>query len=394
MARDLYDVLGVARNASPDDLKRAYRKLAKQYHPDTNKEAGSEDKFKEVSNAYAILSDDDKRARYDRFGMAGVDPQAGAGGFSGGFAGGPDLSEMFEELFGAFSGGGRSSGGGRKQPRQGRDLRYDMTLSFEESIFGTRKEIEIARLEVCTACSGNGAEPGTAPRRCADCNGTGELRQARQTFLGSMVNITACPRCSGTGEVIDTPCKTCRGAGKTRKTRKLPVTVPGGVDDTTRLRVAHEGDAGDYGGPNGSVQVFFRVQQHEYFKRRDHDIILDMQINIAQAALGSEVNVPTLDNEKKQLTEERLVIPPGTQSGKTFFLRGKGAPKVRSDGTPGGYGDQVVVVEVVVPTKLTPDQRRLFEELGRTLGTEIQKSHPGKGFFDRVADFFSGDRRD
>ncbi|HRE47554.1 MAG TPA: molecular chaperone DnaJ [Aggregatilineales bacterium] len=387
MPKDLYDILGVAKNASTDDLKRAYRKLAKQYHPDTNKEDGAEETFKEVNAAYAILSDADKRARYDRYGYAGIDPNAGAGGFSGGFGGYTDLSEMFEELFGAFTGNSRRSAGGaagRKQPRAGRDLRLDMTLTFEESIFGITREVDVSRLEKCEVCSGNGAEPGTAVKRCPDCGGTGEVKTVRQTFLGSMVSVAGCSRCNGTGEMIESPCKTCRGEGKTRKTRKVTVTVPPGVDDTTRLRVAGEGDSGDNGGPNGNVMVFFRVQKHDYFKRRDNDILLELQVNIAQAALGADVSVPTVDGM------EMLTIPAGTQSGKTFVLRGHGAPRLRGDGTSAGRGDQIIVVEVVIPTKLTPEQRGLFEELGRSLGTEVHPARANKGFFERVAEFFNG----
>ncbi len=384
MPKDLYEILGVQREASADEIKRAYRKLAKQYHPDTNPEAGDDEKFKEVSAAYAVLSDPDKRARYDRYGLAGIDPQQG--GFNGGFGGFTDLSEMFEELFGAFTGGGRrsSAGGSRRQPRPGRDLRYDMTLTFEESIFGVEKEIEIARLETCDSCNGVGAEPGTSAKRCPECSGSGEVRQVRQTFLGSMVSVTTCPRCGGDGEIVETPCKTCRGEGKVRKTRKITVKVPGGVDDSTRLRVPNEGEAGENGGPSGSVQVFFRVQKHEFFKRRENDIILDLQINVAQAALGAEVSIPTVDGP------EKLIIAAGTQSGKTYTLRGHGAPRIRSDGTSAGRGDQIVVVEVIIPSRLTPEQRRIFEELGRTLGTEVQPSKAAKGFFERVAEFFGG----
>jgi molecular chaperone DnaJ len=388
MPQDLYEVLGVSRSASPEELKKNYRRLAKQYHPDQNRESGAEEKFKEISAAYAILSDPDKRARYDRYGLAGIDPQA-AGGFNGtGYGGFTDLSEMFEELFGAFTGQtGRRGGGVRNQPRAGRDIRYDMPLTFEESIFGVTKEIEVTRLEACDQCHGSGAEPGTQPRRCPDCNGSGEVRQVRQTFLGSMVSVTPCPRCQGGGEIVDTPCKTCRGQGKVRKTRKINVTVPGGVDDSTRLRVVNEGEAGEFGGPPGNVQVFFRVQPHEFFRRRENDLILDLQINVSQAALGAIVKVPTVDGD------EQLTIPAGTQSGKVFTLRGRGAPKVRGDGTSTGRGDQLVVVQVIIPTRLTPDQKRLFDELGRTMSSDAQPGKVGKGFFDRVLEFFSGDSR-
>jgi len=391
MPADLYDILGVGRSASPDEIKKAYRKLAKQYHPDTNREAGAEEKFKEISAAYAILSDPDKRARYDRFGLAGVDPQQ-AGGFNGagGFGGFTDLSEMFEELFGAFTGGGgqggRRAGGARRMPQAGRDIRFDMNLSFEESIFGATKEIEVMRLEMCQNCHGSGAAPGTSAHRCPDCNGAGEIRQPRQTFLGVVVSVVACPRCQGSGEVVDTPCTDCRGQGKIRRNAKVKVAVPGGIDDSRRLRVSGEGDVGENGGPAGDIHVFFRVQPHEFFKRRDNDIILDLQVNVAQAALGATVHIPTVDGD------ESLTIPAGTQSGKIFTLRGKGAPKLRADGQAAGRGDQLVVVQVVIPQRLTADQRRLFEELARTLGDDVQPGKAGKGFFDRVIDFFGGEK--
>lgn len=388
MPQDLYELLGVPRSASADDIKKAYRKLAKQFHPDTNKDPSAADKFKELSAAYEILSDPDKRARYDRFGLAGVDPQTMGG--MGGMGGFTDISEMFEELFGAFTGQSRRGGGAaanRRQPRAGRDIRYDMTLTFEEAIFGVSKEIEITRLEPCEVCRGSGAEPGTQPHRCPECNGSGEVRAVRQTFLGSMVSVTTCPRCQGVGEVIDTPCRECRGQGKVRRNRKISVTVPGGVDDSTRLRVVGEGEPGDNGGPSGNVQIFFRVTPHEFFKRRENDIILDLKINVAQAALGTTIEVPTVDGPDK------LKIGAGTQTGESFVLRGRGAPKIRSDGSSAGRGDQIVRVQVVTPQKLTAEQRRLFEELSRTLGDEAEPQRAGKSFFDRVVEFFGGDAK-
>jgi molecular chaperone DnaJ len=392
MPRDFYEVLGVPRNASPDDVKKAFRKLAKQYHPDQNREAGAEDRFKEINDAYAVLSDPEKRARYDRYGMAGVDPQAG-GGFSGaGFGGFSDLGEMFEEIFGAFTGSQtrREGAANRRQPRPGRDLRYDMTLTFEEAIFGVTKEIELSRYETCNVCKGSGAEPGTAPRRCPECAGSGEIRQVRQTFLGSMVSVSACPRCGGAGEVVETPCHECRGQGKVRRNRKISVTVPGGVDDTTRLRVVGEGEMGENGGPAGNLQIFFKVQPHEFFKRREYDIFLEFKINVAQAVLGTVVNIPTVDGE-----DEKLAIPPGTQSGKVFTLRGRGVPKIRSDGSHAGRGDQNVIIQVEIPTKLSPEQRRLFEELARTMGDDAAptRTGSGKGFFDRLFDIFGGEQK-
>src|SRR5579859_5067078 len=383
MPRDLYEVLGVAKTASPDEIKKAYRRLARQYHPDVNPDPAAEESFKEVASAYEVLSDPDKRARYDRFGMAGVN---GAGGFSSegfGFGGLEDIFD-FMNSFAGFS-TGQSRRNTRNRPRAGRDIRYDMNLTFEESIFGAEKEIEVTRLEKCEHCGGNGAEPGTQPRRCPDCNGSGEIRQTRATLLGNMVEMMPCPRCRGRGEVVDTPCKECRGSGTTRKSRKLKVSIPGGVDDTTRLRVVNEGEPGENGGPNGNVQIFFHVAPHEFFRRRENDILLDMKVNVSQAALGATITVPTVDGD------ESLNIPPGTQSGKVFRIKGHGVPKIRSDGMSSGRGDELVIVQVVVPLKLTAEQRRLFEELGHTLGgADFEPQKSGKGFFDRVLDFFGG----
>ena len=386
MPRDYYEVLGVAREASDDDIKKAYRKLARQYHPDVNKESDATHKFREATEAYEVLRDPDKRARYDRFGHSGVNQQAGGfGGFGGNAGGFTDLNEIFEEFFNM---GGQSRGRQSKRTaRAGRDIRYDMTLTFEESIFGVEKEIEVTRLERCETCHGNGAEPGTEPRTCVECQGSGEVRRVRQIFLGNMVEVAPCPRCNGTGKIVDTPCHECKGQTVIRKTRKITVKIPGGIDDSSRLRVAGEGEPGENGGPNGNVVVFFHVQPHEFFRRRDNDIILDLHINVAQAALGATINVPTVDGNVT------LDIPAGTQSGKVFTLRGKGAPKVRSDGTSIARGEQLVVVQVFVPTKLNAEQRRLLEELGRTLGTEAEPQKVGKGFFDRVMDFFSGEQR-
>ncbi len=382
MPEDLYEILGVSRSASQEEIKKAYRRLARQYHPDLNRDDGAAERIKEINGAYEILSDPDKRARYDRFGAAGVNPNMGGFGAEGfGFG---DLNEIFE----FFTGFGTSQrrGANRRRPRAGRDIRYDMTLTFEESIFGAEKEIEITRMEPCEHCQGTGAEPGTTPRRCPECNGTGEVRHVRPTLLGNMIEMATCPRCNGRGEVIDTPCKECHGQMLVRKTRKLRVTIPGGVDDTTRLRVVNEGEPGENGGPNGHVQIFFHVHQHEFFRRRDNDILLDMKITVAQAALGAKITVPSVDGP------EPLDIPPGTQSGKIFRLKGKGAPRVRADGGSNSRGDQLVIVQVVVPTRLTNEQKRLFEELGRTLGgADVEPQKAGKGFFDRVLDFLGGE---
>jgi molecular chaperone DnaJ len=348
--------------------------LARKYHPDVNKEPDAEDKFKELNEAYEILSDEQKRGMYDRFGHAGV---GGASGFGGGFqdfGGFRDPFEIFEEVFGGLGGFGRS----RRQrggPRRGADLRYEMTLEFEEAVFGIEKEIEVPRQETCNSCNGNGVEPGTSPIRCPECNGTGEIR--RQT--GFFINIGTCPRCQGRGEIITSPCRECRGQGRIVKTRRLSVKVPAGVDNGTQIRLSGEGESGALGGPPGNLYVVIRVKPHEFFRRNEETIHLELGINITQAALGDEVEVPTLDGK------EMMTIPSGTQTGDTIRLRGKGVPRLRRDGSNMGRGDQIVTLQVRTPTNLSKEQRHLLLELGKTLDREVipQKE---KSFFDRIRD--------
>jgi molecular chaperone DnaJ len=372
--RDYYEILGVGKSASDDEIKSAFRKLARQYHPDVNKEPDAEEKFKEINEAYGVLSDKDKRARYDRFGKEGLG-NMGGGGFHDYTA---DFGDIFEELFGQFgfaTGGGRRS---RHSPRRGRDLQMQVTLTFEEAVFGVEKEIQFEREETCSTCNGSGAEPGTSPVKCSTCNGQGEVRQIRQTFLGQMVQTATCPACNGRGETIATPCHTCRGAGLERKTVKKKVQVPAGVDVGTQIRLAGEGGPGVNGGPNGSLFLVLDVQPHKFFKRRENDILLNLDINVAQATLGAEVDVPTLDGD------EKLKIPAGTQPGKIFHLRGKGVPHLRRS----GRGDQLVIVNVAVPTKLSKEQRELFEKLAESLGTTVKPQE--KGFIDWLNDAFGG----
>jgi len=369
--RDYYDILGVGRNASDDEIKAAFRKLARQYHPDVSKEANAEESFKEINEAYGVLSDADKRARYDRFGKEGL---GNIGGFHDYTA---DFGDIFEELFGqfGFSTGRRAS---RRSPRRGRDLQMQVTLTFEEAVFGVEKEIEFQREETCSRCDGSGAEPGTSPVRCPTCNGQGEVRQVRQTFLGQMVQTATCPTCEGRGETIASPCKTCRGGGLERKTVRKKVEIPGGVDGGTQIRLAGEGGPGVYGGPNGSMYLILDVRPHKFFKRRENDIILNLDINVAQAALGAEVDVPTLDGD------EKLKIPAGTQPGKVFHIKNKGVPYLRRS----GRGDQLVIVNVAVPNKLTKEQRELFEKLAESLGTTVKPQE--KGFLDWLNEALGG----
>ena len=371
--RDYYEILGLPRNASPDDIKSAFRKLARQYHPDVSQEPDAEERFKEINEAYAVLSEPDKRAAYDRFGHAGVQNMGGVPDFT------VDFADLFEELFGGFGGFGRTtSRRSRNTPRRGNDLQYKLDLKFEESIFGIEKEIEITRDEVCETCAGRGAEPGTSPVRCTTCNGSGEVRQVRQTLLGSMVQVSTCPTCNGQGETIATPCHTCSGRGLVRRTRKKVVSVPAGVDNGNQIRLAGEGQPGVNGGPNGNLYLIIQVMQHKYFRRRENDVLLDLNINIAQATLGADVEVPTVDGLAK------LKIPMGIQPGKVLRMRGKGVPHLRGN----GRGDQLVVVNVEIPKTLTAEQRKLFEQLANSLGSEVRPAE--RSFLDWLKETLGG----
>jgi molecular chaperone DnaJ len=372
--RDYYEILGVPKNASNEDLKAAFRRLARQHHPDVNKEPDAEERFKEINEAYAVLSDPDRRAAYDRFGHAGVRNAGGAPDFNVDFT---DFADIFGDLFG-FGGFGRSSRRSRNAPRRGADLQYRLDLTFEEAVFGAEKEFEIVRDETCSTCGGSGAEPGSSPVRCATCNGAGEVRQVRQTILGSMVQVSTCPTCNGAGETIASPCHTCQGRGVERRTRKKIVSIPAGVDNGTQIRLAGEGQPGVNGGPNGNLYIAIEVKQHKYFRRRENDILLDLEINIAQAALGAEVDIPTVDGPA------RLKIPSGTQPGKVLRLRGKGIPHLRGS----GRGDQLVIVNVEVPSKLTAEQRKLFEQLAKSLGSEVRPQE--RGFLDWLKETLGG----
>lgn len=359
--RDYYEILGVNRESGQDEIKRSFRRLARQYHPDVNKNSDAETRFKEINEAYEVLSDTDKRAAYDRFGHAG--PQAGFGGF-GDFG--------FEDIFESFFGGMRS-GPARRGPARGADLRYDLAIEFEEAVFGCEKEIIVPRHETCTQCQGSGAEPGTQPIRCPQCNGTGEVRRQQQTFLGSFVQVTTCPRCQGEREIVTSPCTNCRGRKVVQVERSISVKIPAGVDDGTRIRLAGEGEPGARRGPPGNLYVVLRVKPHAHFRRQDDSVLLELDLNVAQAALGDKLKVPTLDGD------ETLVIPAGTQTGEVFKLRGKGVPHLRRN----GRGDQLVMVHVLTPTKLSKQQKDLLTELSKTLGKEVVRQ-PDKGLFDRV----------
>lgn len=369
--RDYYEVLGVPKNASADDLKKAFRKLARQYHPDVNKESDAEAKFKEVNEAYEVLSDDQKRGAYDRYGHAANGASASGGA---GYEGFGDINDIFNEFFGGFA---RNTQQARRGPRRGADLRYDLKLDFLEAIFGVEKEIEVVRNESCTRCKGNGSEPGTNPTRCRTCNGTGEVRRVQQSILGSFVNVTTCPTCGGSGEVITTPCKQCGGKKQIRSTRTLAVSIPAGVDNGTQIRLNNEGEPGANGGPAGNLYVVINVTPHPYFRRKDEDVVVELSINVSQAAIGDEIEVPTIDGK------EKLTIPAGTQTGAVFRMKAKGVPHLRRN----TRGDQLVLVNVAIPTALTPEQKRLFGELAKTMGKDVVPQQE-KGFFDKLKDAF------
>jgi molecular chaperone DnaJ len=380
MARDYYEVLGVARSASKEEIKKAFRNLARTYHPDVNKEPGAEERFKEINEAYEVLSDDEKRMRYDRFGHAGVGGMGSAGPY--GAAGFGGFEDIFEDFFSSFVGRQSSA---RRGPRKGGDVRVNVTIDFIEAAFGVERTLEFQRLETCEVCNGLGTEKGHAPVTCPECGGTGEVRQVRQTFVGNVVRVAPCPRCGGKGTIITHPCRSCGGSGRKRKLVKLPVNIPAGVHDGLTIQIRGEGDVGETGGPSGDLIVVVSVREHEYFNRKDFDVIYDLKLNVAQAALGAKVTVPTIDGDVE------LTIPPGTQTGKVFRLRGKGIPRLRSDGSNSGRGDQLVYVQVVIPTKLTDRQRHLFEELAQTFGKDVPTNQQGRGFFERMKDFISGD---
>ena len=370
--RDYYEVLGVARSASEDELKSAFRSLARKYHPDVSDDPDAEEKFKEINEAYAVLSDGEKRAAYDRYGHAGVNTQ-GMPDFTN-----IDLSDILEGIFGFGGFGGMGGRRSRNAPRRGADLSSRVKLTFEEAAFGVEKEVDITRDEECHTCHGSGAKPGTTPRTCPNCNGQGEVRQVHQTLLGSMVQVVTCPQCNGRGEVIDTPCPTCNGRGLERKTIAKMVTIPPGVSNGVQIRLAGEGQPGINGGPNGNFYLEIEVESHTYFRRKGDDILLDVDINIAQAVLGDEIKVPTLNGDVE------LRIPFGTQPGKIFRLRDLGIPHLRGS----GRGDQLVTVSVQVPKRLTAEQRELFESLAETMDPDIKIQE--QSFFDKLREVFGG----
>lgn len=343
MKRDNYEVLGVDRTAGEQEIKQAFRKLARKYHPDVNPgDKKAEEKFKEASEAYDVLSDPDKRARYDQFGHAGTDPNQGGFGDAGGFG---DIFDMF------FGGGGGQRRGG---PQRGSDLRYSMTLAFDEAVFGVEKEIQIPRDETCEDCHGSGAAHGTHPSTCSQCNGSGQVKATQRTPFGQIQTSRTCPTCEGEGRIVTSPCSGCNGKGKVRKVKTIKINIPEGSEDGLNLRLSGDGEAGDKGGPSGDLYIVLQVKPHKFFERQGNDVYCEVPITFIQAALGAEIEVPTLDGVVK------MKIPEGTQTGTTFRLKGHGVPYRRGS----GRGDQHVKAILTTPTKLNEKQKQLLREFG------------------------------
>lgn len=370
--RDYYDVLGVGRNASADELKKAYRSLARKYHPDVNPgDESAEEQFKEINEAYEVLSDADRRAAYDRYGHAANGMGGQGGNPFGGFQGSP-FGDLFESFFGA-TGNQRQ----RTAPARGQDLQATVDLTFEEAVFGVEKDVEIIRLEACEECHGTRMKDGQTPPRCATCGGSGEVRRVQQTILGQFMTSTPCSSCRGEGVTITEPCPKCRGRGRISQPRSIKVVIPPGIDESQTIRLGGQGESGPNGGTPGNLYVKVRVKQHPHFTRQGKQIHLQLGVNVAQAMLGDEIEIDTLDGPVL------FKLPSGTQSGQQFRLRNKGVPDLRG----GDRGDQLVTIHVVIPKNLTADQRNLVEELAQSLGGEVTPQPANhRGFFDKVKD--------
>ena len=372
--RDYYEVLGVSKSASDEEIKKAYRKLAKKYHTDMNPDSKeAEAKFKEANEAYEVLSNPEKRAKYDQFGHAGVDPNFGGGGFGGGF----DMGDIdLGDIFGSFFGGGFSGFGGQQQranaPQKGQSLRANLTVSFEEAAFGCEKEIELNRTETCSDCQGSGCQPGTTAETCPDCRGAGVVRIQRGGGGFAFSTTAPCSRCRGTGKLIHSPCNSCGGTGSVRKKQRIKVTIPAGIDDGQAISLRGQGNAGTNGGPAGDLIVGVRIKPHPQFKREGTTVLYEQPISFYQATMGAELEIPTIDGKVK------YTLPAGTQTGTVFRLRGKGIPVLQGR----GRGDQIVTVKVQVPTNLTTEQREALRVFGEAMGENISEGSI-KSFFDK-----------
>ena len=358
--RDYYEVLGVSRGASEDELKKAYKKMARKYHPDLNPgDKSAEEKFKEVNEAYEVLSDADKKARYDQYGHAGVDPNFGAGGFGGGFDGGFDFGDL-GDIFGSFFGGG--FGGGRRTnpnaPQRGESIRMSIAISFEEAAFGCEKAVTVERYETCDTCHGNGCAPGTSPEVCPDCHGTGTVQVRRQTPMGVFATSAPCAKCGGKGRIIHQPCKDCRGSGMVRKKKTIQASIPAGIDNGQTISIRGQGNAGKNGGPAGDLLITITVRPHELFRREGTSVLCEAPITFTQAVLGAELEIPTIDGKVK------YTLPEGTQSGTTFRLKGKGIPSINGR----GRGDQYVTVYIETPKNLNKEQKEALKKFAETMG--------------------------
>ncbi|WNY26830.1 molecular chaperone DnaJ [Methanolapillus ohkumae] len=383
--RDYYEILGVSKDASEDEIKKKYRKLAMEYHPDRNDSPDAEEKFKEISEAYAVLSDTEKRSTYDKFGHSGFDNRYSTEDIFRG-ADFSDFGDIFGDIFGNIFGGGFGGNSRRRGPQRGGDLQYDIRISFADAYAGKTVSIDVPKIITCDTCSGSGAKPGTSPKTCPECRGSGVVAKTMRTPFGNMISQSSCPVCGGTGQKIETPCPKCSGKGKTKETKKISVTIPPGSDNGMRIRYPGEGNSGDVGAPAGDLYVVIRVDQDNYFTREGDNVYTNIHVNFVQAALGADVTVKTMGGDVT------MTIPEGTQTGSTFRLKGKGFPRVNSK----SVGDQFVTVNLEIPKKLSKEQRELLEQYAKISGLPATSGSKGKGkkdkgFFGKVKDALDSD---